>query len=51
MKLTKAMREYFRSEGSKGGKTAAANLTPEQRTERARKAALALAAKRKAKRK
>ena len=34
--------EFFRREGSRGGKKAAAALTPEQRRARARKASLAL---------
>jgi hypothetical protein len=34
--------DYFRKQGSRGGKKAAASLTPEQRTTRAQNAALAL---------
>jgi len=33
--------EFFQKSGAKGGRKAAANLTPAQRKERARKAALA----------
>jgi len=46
------MMEFFREQGriggKKGGKIAAANMTPEQRSERARKAVAAREAKRKA---
>jgi hypothetical protein len=37
--------EFFRREGSRGGKKAAAALTPEQRRARAKKASLALSPK------
>ncbi len=41
--MTKLLREFFqdigRLGGSKGGKAAARNMTPQERTERARKAA------------
>jgi len=44
-KLPPAVREYFKAEGAKGGKLSAAarlkKLTPEQRSEIARKAAAA----------
>ncbi len=43
------MLEFFRRMGSQGGKLSAANMTPEERSERARKAAAAREAKRKAK--
>jgi hypothetical protein len=39
------IKKYLAKIGSKGGKRAAANMTKEQRTERARKAAKARAAK------
>ena len=41
--------DFFKRTGSQGGKKAAANMTPEARVERARKAAAAREAKRKAK--
>jgi hypothetical protein len=41
-KLPPDVLDYFRKEGSRGGKKAAAALTPEQRTARAQKASLAL---------
>ena len=41
-KLPPDVAEYFRKQGSKGGKKAAAAMTPEQRTDRARKAAQSL---------
>jgi hypothetical protein len=41
-KLPPDVLEYFRKQGSRGGKKAAASLTPAQRTARAKKAALAL---------
>jgi hypothetical protein len=44
-KLPPDVLDYFRKEGSRGGKKAAASLTPEQRTARAQKAALALSPK------
>jgi len=34
--------EYFRKQGSRGGKKAAESLTPEERSARAKKASLAL---------
>lgn len=37
------MLEFFKETGSKGGKVAAKKMTPEQRSERARKAAAASA--------
>jgi hypothetical protein len=50
-RLPKEVREYLAALGSRGGKiggkTAAANMTPEQRSERARKAVQAREAKRK----
>lgn len=49
-KLPAAVLEYFREEGrkggSKGGKVAASKMTPEERSERARKGGLAREAKR-----
>lgn len=36
--LPKKALEFFKSEGSRGGKIGSANLTPEQRKERAKKA-------------
>jgi hypothetical protein len=48
-KLPPAILEFFRKQGSKGGKTAAARMTPEERTARAQKAATAAWAVRKAK--
>jgi hypothetical protein len=53
-KLPTEVLEWFRKEGakggaiggSKGGKTAAANMTPEQRVERAKRAVAAREAKR-----
>jgi hypothetical protein len=41
MSLTKEAREYFAKEGRKGGKAYAKNATPEERKERARRAAQA----------
>lgn len=41
MKLTKAQREMFRKAGRNGAVAQSAAMTPEQRKERARKAALA----------
>jgi hypothetical protein len=41
-----AMAEIARKTGALGGKTAAKNMTPEERSERARKAAMAAAKKR-----
>jgi hypothetical protein len=41
-----AMAEIARKTGALGGKTAAKNMTPEERSERARKAATAAAKKR-----
>ncbi len=41
-KLPPEVLEYFRKEGSKGGKKAAANLTPAQRRARAKKASLSI---------
>ena len=38
MKLPEDIREYFRKQGAVGGKTRAANLSPEERREIARKA-------------
>ncbi|HEX3685463.1 MAG TPA: hypothetical protein VHU83_23215 [Bryobacteraceae bacterium] len=38
-KLPPEILEFFKKQGRKGGKTAAAMSTPEQRAERARKAA------------
>jgi len=40
------MAEIARKTGALGGKTAAKNMTPEERSERARKAAMAAAKKR-----
>jgi hypothetical protein len=37
----KAVTKYLADLGARGGKAAAANMTPQQRTERARKAARA----------
>jgi hypothetical protein len=37
-RYTQAEIEKMRADGRRGGKTAAANMTPEQRSERARKA-------------
>jgi len=37
------MEEFFRKTGAQGGKTAAKRMTPEQRRERAKKAAAASA--------
>jgi hypothetical protein len=48
--LRAAMTEIARKFGRQGGKTAAKNMTPEERTARARKAAKASAEKRTAKR-
>jgi hypothetical protein len=49
-KLPSEVLEYFRQQGAKGGriggKKAAASMTPEQRSERARKAVAAREAKR-----
>jgi hypothetical protein len=51
--MTPLLREFFqdigRLGGSKGGKAAAKNMTPEERTERARKAAQKRWAKRRKK--
>jgi len=44
-KLPKAALEFFRQKGRKGGKQRAANLTPAQRSEQARKAVQARWAK------
>jgi len=41
-KLPPDVLDYFRNEGRRGGKKAAAALTPDQRSARAKKAALAL---------
>jgi len=38
VKLPEEIREYFRKQGATGGKTRAANLTAEERSEIARKA-------------
>jgi hypothetical protein len=38
-KLPPAVLEFFRKQGRKGGKAAAETMTPEERAERARKAA------------
>lgn len=46
-----AVKEMFREAGRQGGKAAAESLTPEQRTERARKAGKARARKAKQARK
>lgn len=43
----KMTREWFRKQGSIGGKKAAKSMTPEQRSERSRKGAAAREAKRK----
>jgi len=48
--LRAAMTEIARKFGRQGGKTAANNMTPEERTARARKAAKASAERRTAKR-
>ena len=40
------MMEFFRETGKVGGKKAAANMTPEQRSERAKKAVAARESKR-----
>lgn len=45
--MTKKEREEFRRLGSQGGKTAASNMTPRQRADRASAAGKASAAKRK----
>jgi aspartate/methionine/tyrosine aminotransferase len=45
-KLPPEIVEWFRREGAKGGKKAAAAMTPRQRSERARKAVAAREAKR-----
>jgi hypothetical protein len=45
-KLPPEVLEYFRKEGTKGGKRRAANLTPEQRSAIAKKAVDAREAKR-----
>ena len=45
-----AMAEIARKFGSQGGKTAAKNMTPEERSARAKKASLAAAERRTAKR-
>lgn len=49
MKLPDDVREFFRRQGRIGGKTRAQNLTPEERSEGARRAVEARWAKRKAK--
>lgn len=36
--MTKALKEFFRRNGRKGGKATAAKFTPEQRSENARRA-------------
>jgi hypothetical protein len=41
-KLPPDVLDYFKKEGRRGGKKAAASLTPEERSARAKKAALAL---------
>jgi hypothetical protein len=41
-KLPPDVLDYFRKQGSKGGKKSAAAMTPEQRQERARRAAESL---------
>ena len=47
MRLTRGvLRQAMAAMGSKGGKTAAKNLTPEERSARAKKASLAAAKKR-----
>ena len=48
MKLPDEVREFFRRQGRIGGKTRAQNLTPEERSEGARRAVQARWAKRKA---
>jgi len=47
-KLPPDMLAYFKEQGSSGGKTSSANMTPEQRSARARKAVAAREAKRQA---
>jgi len=47
MALTKEAREYFAKEGRRGGRARAAKLTPQRRTEIARKAVEARWAKQK----
>ena len=42
MKLPPKVAEFFRQQGSKGGKKSAALLSPEERTERAKKAVAAV---------
>lgn len=42
MKLPPKIAEFFRQQGSKGGKIAAASLTPEERVARAKKAVAAV---------
>jgi hypothetical protein len=49
MKLPDDVREFFRRQGRIGGRTRAQNLTPEERSEGARRAVQARWAKRKAK--
>jgi hypothetical protein len=49
MKIPKQALRYFKLTGSMGGRKAAANMTKEQRIERARKAVAAREAKRKRK--
>jgi hypothetical protein len=48
--IREAMREYARKTGAQGGKTAAKNMTAEERSARAKKAATAAAKKRTAER-
>jgi hypothetical protein len=48
MKLPEEIREFFRRQGARGGKTRARNLTAEQRSEGARRAVQARWAKAKA---
>ena len=48
--IREAMREYAQKTGALGGKTAAKNMTPEERSARAKKASLAAAKKRTAQR-
>jgi hypothetical protein len=48
--IREAMREYARKTGAVGGKTAAENMTAEERSARAKKASLAAAKKRTAQR-
>jgi hypothetical protein len=48
MKLPDEVREFFRRQGRIGGKTRAQNLTPEERSEGARRAVEARWARRKA---